>query len=134
MKKITKKFPNSKILVVDDYPVNAELVKEMLEMMECNVDLAEDGAIAFDLYVQHNYDLIFMDIQMPELDGYQATRKIRETEKDTNRHTKIIAITANALSGDKEKCIEAGMDDYVSKPIKGENIEEMLTKYIKQAI
>jgi CheY-like chemotaxis protein len=128
MKKITAKFPKTKILVADDYPINLELVKDMLELMKCSVDTAETGTEALNLYKKNKYDIIFMDIQMPELDGYEVTKKIREQ----NDKTIIIAITANALSGDKEKCLKAGMNDYVSKPIKGEDLENMLTKYLKK--
>jgi len=102
-------------------------------MMGCGVDVAEDGEEALELYQAGNYDLIFMDVQMPELDGYEVTAKIRGFEAD-DKHTPIVAVTANALSGDKEKCIEAGMDDYISKPIKGESLEEMLIKYLPEKI
>ncbi|MCE3232146.1 MAG: putative two-component response regulator [Rickettsiaceae bacterium] len=130
MKKITAKFPQAKILVADDYPINLELTTEMLRMMKCKVDTAETGNEAIGLYKRNEYDIIFMDVQMPDLDGYEATRQIRQNETGEKR-TIIIAITANALSGDKEKCLEAGMDDYISKPIKGEYLETMLSKYIK---
>lgn len=131
MKKISAKFPGKRILVADDYPINLELTKEMLTMMECEVDLAEDGVEAVKLHSKNDYDAIFMDIQMPNLDGYKATNKIRESE-DKDKHVTIIAITANALQGDKEKCIDAGMDDYISKPIRGEDLEEVLTKYFNK--
>jgi CheY-like chemotaxis protein len=130
MKKITAKFPTAKILVADDYPINLELMKEMLELMECKVDTAENGNNALALCKHNVYDVIFMDIQMPELDGYATTKKLRENQK-SGKHPIIIAITANALSGDREKCIKAGMDDYISKPIKGEKLEEILQKYLK---
>jgi len=130
MKKITEKFSGVRALVADDYSINSELVQEMLEMMECHVDSAEDGQQASEMHKQNNYDIIFMDIQMPVKDGYEATKEIRRFEGDNN-HTPIIAITANALQGDKEKCLAAGMDDYISKPIRGENLETILTKYIE---
>ena len=129
MKKITASFAGKTLLVADDYVVNQELTKEMLEMMDCEVDIAEDGKEAFDMYNENSYDLIFMDVQMPEMDGYETTRKIRDIE-GKDKHIPIVAITANALTGDKEKCIESGMDDYISKPIKGEILEEMLTRYL----
>jgi CheY-like chemotaxis protein len=129
MKKITAKFPDAKILVADDYPINLELTKEMLELMECKIDTAENGIEALELCKKNSYDIVFMDVQMPDMDGYTATKKIREIENG-DKHTIIIAITANALTGDKEKCTEAGMDDYLSKPIKGEGLEGMLVKYL----
>lgn len=130
MKKITAKFPGVKVMVVDDYPINLELATEMLRIMECDVDMAEDGQEAIDLCKNNNYAVIFMDIQMPKIDGYTATKMIREMEGD-DKHTVIVAITANALQGDREKCLDAGMDDYISKPIQGENIEKILQKYVK---
>lgn len=130
MKKITAKF-NAKILVADDYIVNQELTKEMLEMMDCVVDVAEDGRQALEIIRNNQYDLIFMDVQMPEKDGYAVTKEIRAFE-GKSRHTPIIAITANALVGDRERCLEAGMDDYISKPIKGIELENVLQKHIPQ--
>lgn len=129
LNKITAKFPGTKTLVVEDFIINQELVKEILEMMECIVDVAENGIEALELYEPGKYDVIFMDVQMPEMDGYDATKKIREIEE--SNLTPIIAITANALDGDKEKCIESGMDDYISKPIKAEDIKDALAKFIK---
>jgi CheY-like chemotaxis protein len=130
MQKINEKFPGTEILVADDYPINLELTKDMLEMMDCKVDSAEDGVEAVELCSKKEYDLIFMDVQMPNMDGYNATAKIRELE-NKNANSIIIAITANAMAGDKDKCLKAGMDDYISKPIKGVNLEDMLIKYIR---
>ncbi len=129
MKKITAKF-NARILLAEDYIVNQELTKEMLEMMSCEVDVADDGKEALNRYKTNNYDLILMDVQMPEVDGYQATKEIRKEENSMQKHTPIIALTANALLGDREKCLEAGMDDYLSKPIRGEELETILKKYL----
>ena len=128
MQKISSKF-KAQILVADDYIVNQELTKEMLEMMDCDVDVAEDGSEALRMYEENEYDLLFLDIQMPEKDGYELTREIRKRE-GADKHTTIIAVTANALVGDREKCIEAGTDDYISKPIKGVDLQSMLEKYL----
>lgn len=128
MKKVTSKFPGKRALVVEDYFVNQEVTQDILELMGVDVEVAENGREALELYQNQKYDLIFMDIQMPEMDGYQTTREIRRTEKGD--HVPIIALTANALSGDREKCLEAGMDDYISKPIEVEKIEEILKKYL----
>jgi len=130
MQQITERFPKLNILVADDYPINLELTKDMLEIMECTVDSAEDGVEAVKLCKKNKYDVIFMDVQMPNMDGYKATQEIRKQDSK-NCKTIIIALTANALSGDMERCIEAGMDDYISKPIKGKNLEDMLLKYIR---
>ena len=130
MRKITPDFKGRKALIADDYIINQELTKEMLELMGCEVDVAADGKIALEKYGNNAYDVIMMDVQMPEMDGYEATKKIREIECGTGReHTLIIAITANAMSGDKEKCLASGMDDYISKPIKGEVLQQKLAKY-----
>lgn len=130
-RKISEKFPGKKILVADDYPVNQEITKEMLKLMDCDVDVAVDGVEAVKMYDSNKYDLIFMDVQMPEMDGYDATRKIRDVEGGQKR-IPIVAITANALQGDKQKCLDSGMDDYISKPIKAENIEQVLIKFFKE--
>lgn len=129
IKKITKSFPELNILVADDYPMNLELMKDILDIMKCNVDTAEDGQEALDMHSKKTYDIIFMDCQMPVMDGYSASKKIRENEEDGEPKTTIIAVTANALSGDREKCIESGMDDYISKPTKATTIEEKLEQY-----
>ncbi|PCI28802.1 MAG: histidine kinase [SAR324 cluster bacterium] len=129
-RKPTSRF-DARVLVVDDYLINQELTKEFLEKMGCSVDLADDGEEALLCLDTMEYDLIFMDIQMPQLDGYQATQKIRQAEKK-DKHTPIIALTANALSGDREKCLRAGMDDYLGKPVRCREIEELLIKFLSQ--
>ena len=101
----------------------------MLELMDLEVEIAENGREAVEKHAKDHYDVILMDIQMPELDGYEATKKIREKE-GSQKHTPIIALTANALIGDREKCLKAGMDDYISKPIESEKLEEILKKYL----
>lgn len=130
MSKITEKFPGSKILLVDDYFINQELAKDLLEIMECTVDIAEDGEEAITKYQETDYNAIIMDIQMPVKDGYQATREIRELEKSNGKHVPIIAITANALQGDDQKCYDAGMDAYISKPLDPKKLEEILKKFL----
>lgn len=129
IKKVTTKF-NARILVVEDYIDNQDLARSLLEKMECEVDVAEDGTEAIEMARHSEYDLIFMDIQMPNLDGYDATRMIRESESGKKR-TPIIALTANALEGDKEKCLKAGMDDYLAKPFRGEDIEKVMSQFLK---
>lgn len=129
MEKISAKF-KARVLVVDDYFFNQELTKEMLEMMNCEVDVAENGREAISQFESNKYDLIFMDIQMPEVDGYEATKQIRQIEEGKKLHTPIIALTANVMQGDREKCLSAGMDDYISKPIKSKDLEGVLKKFI----
>ena len=89
----------------------------MLQKMGHRVSLANDGAEAVSQYSQTHFDLIFMDVQMPLLDGFEATRQIRKRELSRSGHIPIIAMTANAMESDRELCLAAGMDDYVSKPI-----------------
>jgi CheY-like chemotaxis protein len=116
------------VLVVDDNIVNQKMVVRMLEKMGCRVDVAANGVEAVRRTGQLTYDLIFMDCQMPAMDGYEATTEIRRQENDS-KHTPIIAMTAHAMQGDREKCIQAGMDDYVQKPIKKEMLSEVFKRY-----
>ncbi|MEX1012891.1 MAG: response regulator [Waddliaceae bacterium] len=130
MNPLSKKFPGKKILVVEDYFINQEVIKDILELMECEVAIAENGVLALEKIEKEEYDLVFLDIQMPEKDGYQVAKEIREKE-DSDEHIPLIALTASALSGDREKCLKEGMDDYLSKPIEPYQIEEILDKYLK---
>lgn len=120
----------ARVLVVEDYLVNQELTRELLEIMGCVVDVADGGQEALDLIAKTHYDLIFMDIQMPKMDGYETTRAIRRLEAG-KKHTPIVALTANALQGDKEKCLSAGMDDYISKPFRSSDLEAMLMHWVQ---
>ena len=120
-----------KILLVEDNNINAKFVQKLLKNKEFSCDIAKNGNEALDAYKAKEYDLIFMDCQMPVMDGYDATRKIREIENDTKKHIPIIAMTANAMKGDEEKCIDAGMDDYLSKPVNVEDLDKVLTKYLE---
>jgi CheY-like chemotaxis protein/anti-sigma regulatory factor (Ser/Thr protein kinase) len=110
------------VLVVEDNIVNQELAATLLRNMGCTVDVADDCLAAISMTANQYYDVIFMDCQMPEMDGYAATRAIRSTESQSDCHTPIIALTASAMSGDREKCLDAGMDDYITKPILHEDL------------
>ena len=107
---------DSNILLVEDNLINQRIVVLSLEPLVKNIDLALNGKDALDKFGTTNYDLILMDIQMPVMDGFLATKKIREIETSSNSYTPIIAITANAMAGDREACLAVGMDDYISKP------------------
>ena len=120
---------DASVLLVEDYPVNQELTKEMLEILGCKVVIAENGKEAIKAVEDRKFDLIFMDIQMPEMDGYECTRRIRELEKNPP-FTPIVALTANALQGDREKYISAGMDDYISKPFRIADLQAILEKLL----
>jgi len=130
MKRITARF-DIDVLVVDDYLINLELTKHMLQMMKCRVDTAETGPEAIDRVKGKQYDIIFMDIQMPEMDGVEATSEIRKLTEQ-NGHIPVVALTANAIEGDREKYLEAGLDDYISKPITGEGLEEILMRQLSE--
>lgn len=110
------KLENASLLLVEDNLINQKIVILSLKKMVKNIDIASNGKEALDKFGTSKYDIILMDIQMPIMNGIVATKKIREIEASTTSHTPIIAITANALLGDREECIEAGMDDYISKP------------------
>ena len=107
---------DANILLVEDNLINQKIVILSLKGMVKNIDLASNGKEALDKFGTSKYDIILMDIQMPVMDGIIATKKIREIESSTNTQTPIIAITANALAGDRENCLAVGMNDYISKP------------------
>jgi two-component system sensor histidine kinase/response regulator len=108
----------ARVLLAEDNAVNAEIALEMLRMLGCSAVLAGDGDEAVQHFREQRFDLILMDCQMPCTDGYEATRQIRAIEAAAAmpHRTPIIALTANALSGDREHCVAAGMDDYLAKP------------------
>ena len=120
---------NARILLVEDNPVNQQMAAITLMKAGYQVDIAENGRIAVEMVDKKNYDLLFMDIQMPEMDGYEATGVIRKKQKD--KHTPIIAMTAHAMQGDREKCLEAGMDDYLPKPLNRDELFNILDKWVK---
>ncbi len=115
-----------RVLVAEDTPTNQKLAKLMLERMGLEVATAEDGAEAIRKALAESFDLIFMDIQMPKVNGYEATREIRLE----GLATPIVALTANAMKGDDRKCIEAGCDDYLSKPINGKELLRVIRKHL----
>jgi len=122
-----------KVLIAEDNPVNQELLKAILNTKgDIVCEIANNGLEAIEKYKENKYDLIFMDIFMPIMQGEEATKKILEYEKNNNlAHTPIIALTANALEGDKEKFLSQGFDDYISKPIKIQELDRVLAKYLK---
>lgn len=126
-------FP-AHVLLVEDNPTNRMVAERMLEKLDCSVEVVNDGLQAVQAVENHTYDLIFMDCQMPVMDGYQATREIRKGEQQSGRKpVPIIALTAHAMNGDREKCLEAGMDDYVSKPYGIKQLVAVLKKWYQPA-
>ena len=107
-----------KVLLAEDNPVNQKFAVRTIEKAGHTVVVTNNGREAVEAWKQGGHDVVLMDVQMPEMDGFEATGRIRELEKDQGRRTPIIAMTANAMKGDKERCLEAGMDGYISKPVK----------------
>jgi PAS domain S-box-containing protein len=118
-----------RVLVAEDSPVNQIVAVAALERCGCTVDVVGDGRQALKALSAQRYDAVLMDCQMPEMDGYEATTELRRRE-DGDHHTPVIAMTAHAMDGDREKCLEAGMDDYISKPMRREQLIETLRRWI----
>lgn len=126
-------FTGVRALAVDDMKVNLMLIVKLLERHGCQVVRAVNGVEAVEAMKQQDFDVVFMDCQMPEMDGFEATREIRRQETSTGGHIPIIAITADAMIGDRQKCLDCGMDDYLNKPYKPEEITAMLNKWCRLA-
>ncbi|HEY8494094.1 MAG TPA: response regulator, partial [Myxococcota bacterium] len=122
----------ARVLLVEDNAVNAEICTAMLASLGCTVDAAVNGAEAVEMAAARRYDLVLMDCQMPVMDGFEATRTIRAREEvsPTQHRVPIIALTANAMQGDRDRCLAAGMDDYLAKPFKRQQLEAVLAQYV----
>ena len=118
------------VLVVDDNPVNAVVASAMLDRMGLRVDVADDGAQALALMAERRYDLVLMDCQLPVMDGWEATRRWRAAEPAGSR-LPIVALTANAVPGDRDRCLQAGMDDYLAKPFQIDELERIVEAHLK---
>jgi CheY-like chemotaxis protein/HPt (histidine-containing phosphotransfer) domain-containing protein len=116
------------ILLAEDNPINQTLMLARLEQQGHSVVLAKTGKEALRAWEQQPFDLVLMDIQMPEMDGFEATAHIRRKEAETGRHTPIVALTAHAMKGDRERCLESGMDGYLGKPIRIDELYQMLAE------
>jgi signal transduction histidine kinase/DNA-binding response OmpR family regulator len=127
LRETTKKL---RILVAEDNPVNQKVVLRMLEKMGHVTTIAANGQEALAAVVANSFDLVFMDVQMPEMDGLTATKCIREREQQTGLHLPIVAMTAHAMKGDQDLCLAAGMDGYISKPVSGKRIEETIASLL----
>jgi CheY-like chemotaxis protein len=122
------------VLLAEDNVVNQQVALAMLEDMGCEVSLAADGIVALQKLSQHRFDIVLMDCQMPGMDGYGAARAWRQQEAHEGRaRTIIVALTANAMQGDRERCLEAGMDDYLTKPVRQEQLFHMLERWLLEA-
>jgi two-component system, sensor histidine kinase and response regulator len=120
------------VLVVEDNAANLKLTVRLVERLGYHADVAANGAEAISMIEHTPYDAVLMDCQMPEMDGYEATRLIRKTETAA-RHLPIVAMTADALSGDRERCLAAGMDDYISKPVKLHVVAAVLGRWLSRS-
>jgi two-component system sensor histidine kinase/response regulator len=127
-----KSRSQSRILVADDNETNQMVAVQMLRRLGCHSEVAANGLEVVEALKKIPFDAILMDCQMPEMDGYEATRAIRASEAASGRHVPIIAMTANAMRGDREKCLQAGMDDYLPKPVKVQDLDQALKRWIKK--
>jgi len=116
------------VLVVDDHTTNQKVGRLMLENLGCSVDVSANGREAVQMLDLLPYDVVFMDCEMPEMDGFEATAEIRRRHA-AKRHVPIVAMTAKAVQGDRERCLGAGMDDYISKPVRLEDLEAALLRW-----
>lgn len=121
-----------KILLVEDNLMNQKVVMFNLKKLNCEILPAVTGSQAVELYKAHTFDLVLMDIMLPEMDGYEITGIIRKIEKEKNieNPVPIIALTANTYDNDKEKCFNAGMNDYISKPFNAKQLLDVIEKYL----
>ena len=124
--------PPLKILLVEDNPINQKVASRVLEKAGHSVTIAGNGIEALTHVSGRDFDLVLMDVMMPEMDGLTATVAIREREQGTDRHLPIVALTANAMEGDREKCLDAGMDGYVSKPIQMSILFEEIRRALRR--
>jgi signal transduction histidine kinase/CheY-like chemotaxis protein/HPt (histidine-containing phosphotransfer) domain-containing protein len=127
--------PGRRVLLVEDMPINQYVATAMLENLGVSVTLAANGLAAVELVRKETFDLVLMDCHMPEMDGFEATRRIRDWQRTLSspRDLPIVALTANALTGDREACLAAGMSDYLTKPITASNLADMLARHLQAA-
>ena len=125
--------PLLRVLLAEDNPVNQLVAVRLLQRKGCEVTVVSNGRQAVDQLDSGRFDLVLMDVQMPELDGLEATAEWREKEKTRGDHTPIIAMTAHAMQGDRERCLAAGMDGYVSKPFHAEEIFPIIQQVLAEA-
>ena len=126
--------PRLQILLAEDNLVNQKVATKMLERSGHRVIIADNGQEAVTAFSLQPFDLVLMDIQMPVMDGFEATQAIRDLEKDSGRHTPIIALTAHAINGYREKCLERGLDDYLSKPMKIADLNAKIAEHLPQRL
>lgn len=119
-----------RVLVADDTVFNQQIIKRLLNKWGVEVKVVNNGKEAVTAFIDEEFDLIIMDVKMPEMDGFEATRKIREAEKKSGKHTPIIAMTASSAEEDKERCLASGMDGYVPKPLDSDQLYELIQSFV----
>ena len=125
----TRSHERAHVLLAEDNVVNQRVATKLLEQLGCSVDLAVNGRLAVEALHTNHYDIVIMDCQMPEMDGFEATRAIR-LEEGEGRRTPIVAMTANAMSGDRERCLAAGMDGYRTKPVRPDELVAAISQWL----
>ena len=128
-----KRAYTGRVLLVEDNAINQRVARRFLERLGCEVQVVGDGQQAVDAFQRNSYGFILMDMQMPVMDGIEATRRIRDIENGT-KHTPIVALTANAMMGTLERCLEAGMDDYLTKPLDISRLQDVLDRFMDAAV
>jgi len=118
----TKSIKEMKVLVAEDNPVNQVILRKIFERFGCTIDLARNGSQALQKLGESDYDIVFLDIQMPDFDGYEVTERVRKAESKSGHHQKIVGLSAHATTEHKKRSLEAGMDGYLTKPVKSEKI------------
>jgi CheY-like chemotaxis protein len=121
-----------RILIAEDDPTVRQMMSTLLSRKRIDCTVVGDGLSAVEAWEESDYDFILMDVQMPVMDGLSATRMIRERESERGGHTIIIALTAYAMAGDRKRCLDAGMDEYMSKPIDFEQLFSLVDDYLQQ--
>ena len=129
----TRRMYSGQVLLVEDNAINQRVARRFLERLGCEVQVVGDGRQAIEAFERNTYSFILMDMQMPVMDGLEATRRIRELENGGPRRTPIVALTANAMMGTLERCLEAGMDDYLTKPLDISRLQDVLDRFMGRA-
>lgn len=129
MQNVLSRSTQPSILIVEDNPIHRSLALKSLEILGYASEAVSNGKEALERIAQSSYEVILMDCRMPELDGYEATRQLRQ-QKEAHHDVKIIGLTACAIKGDREKCLRAGMDDYLSKPFWLHDLDALLKKWL----
>ena len=125
-------WAEARVLLVEDNDINQKVARRLLERLGLRPDSAWNGVEAVEAARETAYDLVFMDIQMPEMDGFIATRHLRQQTGATRNDVPIVAMTAHAMKGDRERCLEAGMNDYISKPVKARELRGVVSRFLNQ--